>query len=214
MVRYLILFTLLPIAVWSQQPFVCEGDYYLTLRGRGWSELFRINIDPATNLVTFDRVQGLTDGFDLNAMGYRITDNLIYVIDQQETTLVSIDATGAIRPLRELSEIPVKRYFAGACTPDGNYLVLSGSPFDFGVGSSNDNLIFIDLRDPSYPTREVLLRDNPFLFFDMAFDPFTGTCYAYDRNEGQLITVNINSGTVAPVGLPGQPASSMGTLFF
>lgn len=215
MLRLLVFLMILPpVFISGQEPFVCAGDYYLTLRGTGYSELFRINIDPQTKLVTFNRVDGLTDGHDLNAMGYRITDNLIYVIDQQETTLVSIDATGTIRPLRVLSEIPVKRYFAGACTPDGNYLVLSGSPFDFGIGSSNDNLIFIDLRDPSYPTREVLLRDNPFLFFDMAFDPFTGICYAYDRNIGQLITVNINSGTVAPVGASGQPASSMGTLFF
>ncbi len=197
----------------AQVPFVCRGEYYLTLRARRFNELFTVNIDPRTQLVTFDQVP-IVDGFDLNAMGYRITDNFIYIIDQTNTGLLRIHGDGTIARLRVLEELPSYRYFAGACTPDGNYLIISGSPIDFGFGSANINLVFIDLRDPAYPTREVRLDNNRFLFFDMAFDPFTGICYGYDANNQVLCTIDITTGAMSQVGNPGQIANSMGTLFF
>ena len=200
----------------AQTPFICRGDYYLTLRAdnRDFSELFTVIIDQSTSKVSLEKIPNFQDGFDLNAMGYRSTDNFIYVIDQVDNGLLRIDAEGRIDKLRVMDELPNLRYFAGACTPDGNYLIISGSPFDFGFGSANTNLIFIDLRDPSYPTREVRMRDNPYLFFDMDFDPFTGICYAFDSNDRTLLRIDINRGTTAPVGRANQPCSSMGALFF
>ena len=97
-------------------------------------------------------------------MGYRVTDNFIYVIDQDITSLLRIDGSGQVTRLRVLSELPRMNYYAGACTPDGNYLVISGSPYEVGFGSSNINLVFIDLREPDYPTTIVPLNNNPFLF--------------------------------------------------
>ncbi|NND34619.1 MAG: hypothetical protein HKN76_18680, partial [Saprospiraceae bacterium] len=209
-----LLFSLIGIDISAQTPFVCRGDYYLTLRSREYSELFTVDIDQVTSRVSFARIPNFEDGYDLNAMGYRSTDNFIYVIDQSDNGLLQIDADGNILKLRVMDEIPKLRYFAGACTPDGNYLIISGSPFDFGFGSANSNLIFIDLRDPSYPTREVRMRDNPYLFFDMDFDPFTGICYAFDSNDRTLLRIDINRGTTSPVGRSNQPCSSMGALFF
>ncbi|MBK8506381.1 MAG: gliding motility-associated C-terminal domain-containing protein [Saprospiraceae bacterium] len=197
----------------AQRPFVCQGDYYFTLQARQYNELFSIDIDPSSNLVTFTNLN-IEPGYDLNAMGYRSTDNFIYIIDQADNGLIRIDADGGLTKLRVLTELPNLRYFSGACTPDGNYLVISGSPRDFGFGSANINLVFIDLRDPAYPTRQVTLKDNPFLFFDMDFDPLTGICYAYDSNYKTLLTVDLNRGTTSPVGRAGQPCTSMGTLFF
>ena len=198
----------------AQVPFVCRGDYYLTLRARRYNELFTIDIDPVTQKVTFARVPGFPDGYDLNAMGYRSTDNFIYIIELNTTSLLQIHGDGSISNLRALRELPSLRYFAGACTPDGNYMLISGSPNDFGFGSANTNLVFIDLRESDYPTREVQMRDNRTLFFDMAFDPFTGVCYGYDVNSRVLITIDIETGTTRQVGRPGQIATSMGTLFF
>lgn len=197
----------------GQRPFVCKGDYYLTLQARNYNELFSIDINPVSQLVTFENLN-IDPGYDLNAMGYRSTDNFIYVIDQVDNGLIRIDADGRLTKLRVLDEIRKLRYFAGACTPDGKYLVISGSPLDFGFGSANVNLVFIDLEDPDYPTREVNMRDNPFLFFDMDFDPLTGICYAYDFNYQTLLKIDINRGTTSAVGRAGQPCTSMGTLFF
>lgn len=197
----------------GQRPFVCKGDFYFTLSPRHYSELFSINIDPGTNRVTFQNLN-IDSGYDLNAMGYRSTDNFIYIIDQVKYGLVRIDADGQLTTLRELTELPKYRYFAGACTPDGNYLVIAGSPTDFGFGSATVNLVFIDLRDPSYPTRQVNIRDSPYIFFDMDFDPLTGICYAYDSNFRTLLKIDIERGITTPVGRAGQPCTSMGTLFF
>ncbi len=199
--------------VQAQTPFVCRGEYYLTLRSRMFNELFTVEIDPQTSLVTFNPIR-IDDGYNLNAMGYRATDNFIYVIDQDETGLLRIDGNGRIATLRPLDELPALSYFAGECTPDGNFLIISGSPPNFRAGSSNLNLIFIDLRDPSYPTRELPLQSHPYLFFDMAFDPFTGICYGYDGNNQVLVEIDVDRGTVRAVGRPGQIANSMGTLFF
>ncbi|MCB0669445.1 MAG: gliding motility-associated C-terminal domain-containing protein [Saprospiraceae bacterium] len=199
----------------GQQPFVCKGDYYLTLQNPNlfYNELFSIDINPLTQRVTFQNLN-IDPGYDLNAMGYRSTDNFIYVLDQKDNGLVRIGADGRLVKLRKLDEIRKLRYFAGACTPDGKYLVISGSPLDFGFGSANVNLVFIDLEDPDYGTREVNMRDNPFLFFDMDFDPLTGICYAYDFNYQTLLKIDIERGTTSAVGRAGQPCTSMGTLFF
>ncbi len=205
------------LSVDAQRPFVCRGEYYLTLRpesGR-FNELFTVDINPNTEKVTFNAVPGFDNGFDLNAMGYRVTDNYIYIIEQTEdNTLLRISGDGRITRLRAMTELPDLRYFAAACTPDGNYLVVSASPFDLGFGSANINLVFVDLRDPSYPTRTVNLDNKRYLFFDMAFDPFTGECYGYDSNEQTLIKIDINSGSIRPVGRGGQISTSMGALFF
>ncbi|MCB0689511.1 MAG: hypothetical protein KDC53_23390, partial [Saprospiraceae bacterium] len=171
----------------AQKPFVCRGDYYFTLQARDYNELFSIDIDPITQRVTFVNLN-IDVGYDLNAMGYRSTDNFIYILDQRDNGLIRIDADGHLTKLRVLDEIRKLRYFAGACTPDGKYLVISGAPFDFGFGSANVNLVFIDLEDPNYGTHEVNLRDNPYLFFDMVFDPLTGICYPYDFNYQTLLT--------------------------
>ncbi|NND06673.1 MAG: gliding motility-associated C-terminal domain-containing protein [Saprospiraceae bacterium] len=201
----------------AQRPFVCRGEYYLTLRPEAgnFNELFTVDINPDTERVTFSEVPGFDNGFDLNAMGYRVTDNYIYIVEQTvDNALLRIGGDGSITRLRAMTELPDLRYFAAACTPDGNYLVISASPFDFGFGSANINLVFVDLRDPNYPTRIVELDNNRYLFFDMAFDPFTGDCYGYDSNERTLIKIDINNGSIRPVGRGGQISTSMGALFF
>ncbi len=203
----------------GQRPFVCRGEYYLTLRPSNppgeFNSLYTVNIDPNTQRVTFREVPGFDDTYHLNAMGYRVTDNYIYIVEQDErNSLLRIDGNGQITRLREMTELPNLRYYAAACTADGKYLVLSASPSSFGFGTVNINLVFIDLEDPSYPTRIMELDNNRYLFFDMAFDPFTGICYGYDSNERTLVRIDINSGEVEPVGRAGQISTAMGALFF
>lgn len=120
----------------GQKPFVCKGDFYFISRplsGQS-SDLFSIRIDQFTDQATFENLN-IERGFDLNAMGYRSTDNLIYTIDQVNLALMRIDADGVVTRLRILQELPKHRYFGGTCTPDGNHLAIAGSTQNFGSGS-------------------------------------------------------------------------------
>ena len=197
----------------GQDPFICKGDVYIVLRKEGdINALQRVVIDPVSTQVRFNHIADLPVKFNLNAMGYRITDNLIYAINVPDQTLVRIDSSGVVEPLRRLSEISQINYFSGDITPDGNYLVISGT-LGSVFNASNVNLVFIDLRDPGYPIQEFQLALGA-LFFDFAFDPFTGNCYAYDTNYGQLVRIDINSGVYYRIGQPGQAAGNLASLFF
>jgi gliding motility-associated-like protein len=216
-IRYLILlFTLFisgSVQLKAQDPFVCRGDVYMVLRRDGdINALQRVVIDPVTRQVRFSHIADIPEKYNLNAMGYRVTDNLIYAINVPDQTLVRIDSNGIVQPLRMMTEISQIDYFSADITPDGNYLVISGTQGNIFT-ASNVNLVFIDLTNPGYQTREFQLTLGA-LFFDMAFDPFTGRCYAYDTNFRQLVRIDINSGAYFRIGAQFQLAGNLASLFF
>lgn len=196
----------------AQVPFICQGDYYITLRPRGiQNTLLKVDIDPNTNEVTFRGIPNFRPIYDLNAMGYRSNDNFIYVIEQTKRSLMRISSDGSIELLRTLDEIPRLSYLAGACTPDGKYLVIAGSNDFLDITTT---LIFIDLTTDEYKTREVSFSTPDALFYDMDFDPFSGICYAYDVNKRGLIRIDIERGVAVPIGRRNQGSDAMGALFF
>ncbi len=215
----------------AQTPFQCRGQYYLTKLfdspGGDYSRIFNVRIVDRSGQIFFDPIPGNQNRLFVNAMGYRITDNLLYMIEDDNKDnfgLIRTGSDGVFHELRDLPELEgIVAYQAGACTPDGRYLVVARTPrgrtFVPGVGffeesAFNDALFFIDLTDPAYPVRELALRNDRFIFADMAFDPFTGFLYAYDQAEQRLIQINIDDGTTTAVGAPDQPATVMGSMFF
>jgi len=215
----------------AQTPFQCRGQYYLTKLVVGdtseFSRIFNVRIVDRSGQVFFDPIPGNVDEIFVNAMGYRITDNLLYMIQHEgegEFNLIRTGSDGALYRLKGLPELGgTAVYHAGACTPDGRYLVVARTPNERrlipGIGpvdnfGFNDVLYFIDLTDPTYPVRELSLDNDRFAFADMAFDPFTGLCYAYDEVEQRLIQIDIDDGTVSPAGAPDQTATVMGSMFF
>lgn len=216
----------------AQTPFQCRGQYYMTqqldrldpTRTFFTSSIYALTIDLGGDDIQFNLIDGTENTFWMNAMGYRITDNLIYLVEQFNRNLVQVDATGTLRVLRQLNELPSsKRFQSGACTPDGRFLVVSGNPVETrlvpGAGAvdfvqPNDALYFIDLTDPDYPVTSVEMNGNEFTFADMAFDPFTGICYAYDQLDEQLISIDMRTGATTPIGEGGRLVGVMGSLFF
>ncbi len=84
---------------WAQEPvpFECTGEAY-TVRDAS-AQLYRI--DQSVTPFVFIPVGG-PQGIQLNNLGYRITDNLLYAVampengDEENFGIVKIDSTGGI----------------------------------------------------------------------------------------------------------------------
>ncbi|MBX2814492.1 MAG: gliding motility-associated C-terminal domain-containing protein [Saprospiraceae bacterium] len=215
------------LLVGAQQPFKCTGQYYITQTLKQFqferSGVSSLVINPGTDDIIFTPIPNTAGVRHLNAMGYRITDNLIYVLDQDDQSFIRLDANGEMEVLRVLDDLPPDRsYIAGACTPDGKYMVISGVRREvvrFGFRFverflENNIIVLVDLTDPTYPLRTVPMTGNEFYFHDMAFDPFTGICYGWDALGQQLVTVDVFTGETEVVGVPGELAGTMGSIFF
>ncbi|MBX2815927.1 MAG: gliding motility-associated C-terminal domain-containing protein [Saprospiraceae bacterium] len=198
------------------QPFTCNGDFYnvfarTTEFQSNPSVLARVTIDP-NNQVEFTELGRLPA--EVNGIGYRVTDNLIYGMTQDDNTLIRIDSRGRVQPLRVLSELNPRSYFAADVTPDGNFLVMLGNDQNSINPQPTNSLVFVDLRDQGYPTDSRTLNGSAF-FPDLAFDPFEDqVAYAYDGNTRQLHRIDVSSGTSVAVGRGGQPARQMTSLYF
>lgn len=191
-------------------PFICQGEVYLTLRpDPNFSNLNNVIIDPITNEVVFRPIPGFPRRYYINGMGYRSTDNYIYVLEQNTHQLLRVGANGTVTELRVLTELPrLVQYPAGEVTPDGRYLVLMDGSFN-----TNTTMVYVDLTDSTYPVdiQGVNFRAQ---IFDISFDPLTSEAYGYDSGSRQAVKIDIRSRTITPIGRAGQLASTMGSVFF
>lgn len=211
--KLIIFLIYLPIFLNAQQPFICSGDFFLSLTDFGThTQFYNVRIDGNTGNATFDAFSTLSN-VPLNAIGYRSTDNLIYAVNPTNNKLVQVDVTGAVFPLATLDLDPAYGYFGGDITIDGNIFVLTG----------NDNLgtkimIGIDLTSPSYPiafTHNLSTTGTPINCTDIAFDPGSGRLYGFDSNGNRLVELDINTGAINNSSFPvSGVADRMGALFF
>jgi CHU_C Type IX secretion signal domain/Domain of unknown function DUF11 len=195
----------------AQQPFTCEDQFFLTLSGNVAS-LNEVIIDPISKTTAFRTIRAnLTS--DINAIGYRVTDNFIYGIDPSSLSLLRLDATGNVEILKTLSLSKLNAYFAADITPDGRYLVVLGS-VQLGSGSAlTTEVIKIDLNDPNYGISAVVINRTSRIF-DIAFHPVTGLLYGYDADGQRLVIINPETGALTyPYPSSGQPFVT-GSLFF
>ena len=89
----------------AQTPFICNGDFYLSLNSSGTnSQFIRVVRDPQTSTVVFNTINSNT-GAVVNAIGYRVTDNLIYGVNPGSANLYRIDATGQATFLTQLQHL-------------------------------------------------------------------------------------------------------------
>ena len=174
------------------QPFQCSGDFYLSQTEEGQNtQFFRVIIDPVTQNVVFNPLPR-TVPTQLNAIGYRSTDNFIYAINPTTAELWRINNDGSGVSLKVLTEVAGKDYIAGDITADGRYYVISG----LENLQNNINLVLVDLEDPDFGTTEIAMP-NTTRFADMAFDPLSGVLYAFDSNTDRICIVDINTGDVS-----------------
>ena len=205
----LALLCLFKVNIFAQEPFVCQGQYFLSLTPpeSESSQLFRILTTRNGNSVGFDTLsKDLTQ--IVNGMGYRITDNFIYGVNPFTANLSRIGNDGIAVPLgipEGIPEGPV--YFAGDITPDGKYLLL------IGVSIGISQLIKVDLDDPNYAVSVIpLQRDVEVL--DIAFDPFSGLLYGHDSRLRRIVIIDPDTGEVNINFITVPQVSQLGALFF
>jgi len=211
--KYVALFILLAVAMgtYAQVPFQCKGQYYASLSPslHGPSDLYEVKIDPGTNLAVFEPIK-INVGENVNAIGYRSTDNLIYGVDPDEFFLYQLDANGDVFFLKQLPLTNNLEYFAGDVSPDGRFLILIGGGGFTGLDSE---IVKVDLESPNFNISRVNITANTRIF-DIAFDPEDGTLYGLDSNAKRLGKINSDSGDI-DLSFPQQPmVNSIGALFF
>ncbi len=181
----------------GQTPFSCEGQFYITLTNSSNSGLSEVTIDPISQNVVFRTVRSNMQ-VQINAIGYRSTDNLIYGVHPIEHYLYQVDRNGSVIRLTELNLNSNYVYFAGDITPDGQYLILIGATNTGAPGSNGQDreLVRVNLEDSNYPTSTVPLSGVPVRMLDIAFDPVSGNLYGYDSNDDRLMLVDMVNGAV------------------
>lgn len=208
---FAVLALLLAHSVVAQVPFQCKGQYYVSLSPELHfsSNLFEVKIDPNSNLAFFDPVK-INIGKNLNAMGYRSTDNLIYGVDPDEFFLYQVDANGDVVELKRLNLTLNNEYFAGDVSPDGRYLILIGG----GVSTGMDNeIVKVDLESPNYNFTRTGFSAGTRIF-DIAFDPEDGKLYGFDSRRKQLVEINPDTGQIITAFPQQNLVNSIGALFF
>ncbi len=208
---FCLLFCLAAGQLLAQEPFVCRGNAYLAFtEGLGNTTVFEIVVDPETEKVDFAPLSGMDSGVDLNAVGYRYTDNFIYGVNSATLELYRVGRDGVAHAVTQLEPDRYMQYVAGDISPDGRYLVMVGTGF-----FSDEVLAFVDLDDEDFTYREIPLSGADVRCADIAFDPTDGKLYGFDGIEHRLVTYDVNSGLVeADFPTNEAQATLMGGLFF
>ena len=201
--------------IWSQEPFICDGDFYVTIAHNGNpSQIYSISIDEFSGDVSFNALANQTSD-QMNAIGYRFTDNLIYSIDPNSFQFYQIDATGSSFQIGNLNLNNSLGYYGADITPDGNFMVFIGSGGGAG-GFLSRTLEYVDLNDPNYPITQVLnITGGNIICTDIAFDPLTGDLYGFDSANNRLVKFDTQTGAVDATQFPTtNVVDDVGALFF
>ena len=202
----------------GQIPFQCNDQLFMASveNNSDPSTIFEISLEENNNQLTilFNPLGNTASAF-MNAVGYRITDNLIYGIRSNSNELYRIDATGQSFFAGNINDIPpFSSFTSGDVTIDGKYLVLMD-----GV-SVDERLILVDLDSPNFDVTTVDLtlsngQPSNIRCADVAFDPTDNYLYGFNHLIDQLVRIDISTGIIEDVfsGSSTNPGV-VGALFF
>lgn len=194
----------------AQRPFVCQGQYYLSLTAdrSPTSGLFEVKFSQNGQSVVLQPIS-TSVGMILNGMGYRSTDNLIYGMDPFTGRLRKVGSDGNAIDLGLPRGLPPGAlYYAGDVSPEGRFLMVVTS------GTITPQLVKIDLDSPDFQCQVLPLVDRSVSVVDVAFDPFTGILYGNDIRNQRLVTINTENGSVNSNFLVQRHVDQLGALFF
>jgi uncharacterized repeat protein (TIGR01451 family) len=181
-------------------PFGCAGDAYLVQDQNAQLTL----VDPSVSPFVFVPI-GPATGIEINNLGFRSTDGLLYGIELSSggnVQVVRIDATGTVSGLGRPPGLPSgPRFDAGDVSPDGATMY---------VTTNNQALYRLDLTQlPALPAvTSVAVSGATGFVFDWAVSPVDGKLYGGDSSQGQLAMLDPATGVRTDVGVAGLPSGA------
>ncbi len=172
-------FTQNEVIAQEPRPFECNNVFYHMVNGN----LHALNV--ADN--TFELLNAGGDGY-LNAMGFNMSDNLIYGIwhpgnNIASNVLMRIDADGNWSNLGEISGLPIEKWNSGDFDDVGNlYIYKSTIQSFYKINVTDQTAVPILLNE--YPT-----------IADLCFNPLDGLFYGV-THLGDLATIDPQNATV------------------
>ncbi len=165
----------------AQVPFECTGQAYGIQQMT--NEFGRLTVESGNSSVRYELIKEDL-GVNLNAIGFRSNERLIYGIEEGTTNLVRVDALGNTQSIQTLDIESSFRYRAGDFSKDSRYYTVIGSS-----PTEDDQVVyFIDFTD-AYSVQSLGLSGNT-LIQDIAEDPTSDNWYGYDAKNRQVLTIN------------------------
>ena len=174
--------------LYSQTPFVCKDQAYGILNGT--SNFVELVVAPSNSAINISSINS-DIGVDINAMGYRRTDNLIYGIEPLNHNLFRVDADGSVVSLTILNLQNDLSFLAGDVDPSGQFLYAVGS-----LNGVDETLVKINLESGIFNIQSIPLSGATNIA-DIAFDPYSGKLYGFDQESRSIILINPNSGNIS-----------------
>jgi uncharacterized repeat protein (TIGR01451 family) len=181
-------------------PFACTGDAYIVQNQNAQLTL----VDQSVSPFVFVPI-GAATGIEINNLGFRSTDGLLYAVELSaggNVQVIQIDANGDVTGLGRPAGLPAgPRFDAGDVSPDGSTLYIT---------SNNQPLYRLDLTGvPTLPAvTSVAVTGATGFVFDWAVSPLDGKLYGGDSSQGQLAILNPATGVRTDVGVAGLPSGA------
>jgi len=208
------------------QTFPCDGNLLLsTNSGGGFTTIYRIEFG-SFGLIFYNQLNQYSGG-SFNALGFNPKDNYLYAAKTNSNELVRLKADNSFEIIGNVPGLDKLTTTAGACTPDGYYLVHDQVLDQILVFDVVDDFALVNRIDLFSDGGDFTARID-----DFAIDP-TNTTVAYsfqgsyfdadlapDATKGYLLRINLDFqspdlGKVTPVAaVPTDIARKIGSLKF
>lgn len=183
----------------AQNPFPCDGSFYLVNFNSVGSQLEKLVYNPQSRSLTTTAIPLSEPRRKITCLGYSVADQYLYALDFDSYELLRIDARGQISNLGvPLYLDTTLQYYAGYVAPRGRSLVVIGrdpkTQFDKVVYQINI------LQAPYFSSSQSLISDQPVQIHDLAIHPTLGVIYGFDRKSRRL--VGLGTGQVSTFNFP------------
>ncbi|MFT4663185.1 MAG: hypothetical protein ACI8YQ_001946 [Polaribacter sp.] len=144
--KYLIFILVLSLnVVLFAQPSDCDGDYFLSTSFEGSNAFNKIQIAPSNNEITFNPLNPAGSGLFVNSVGFRPTDNFMYVL-AAGNNLARINAAGQASIIATIPNFdPELNYYGGDVSPDGQFLFVLGTGTQFSTLVTSSGWYFLEV---------------------------------------------------------------------
>lgn len=194
------------VTVLVLEPFACTGEALMAQNLNAQVSQLDPSVSPAWQIPI-----GVPAGIEINSLGFRKTDGLLYGVQLHSTgtvQVVLIDSTGTVFGLGMPEGLPANvRFSGGDFSDDGTKMYLNAY--------NQDLFTVVDLPSFTAAIPKAITGDKGAVQ-DWAYNPADGWLYGGDNYDGQLARLDPASGErkdFAVAAMPGLPALTGGIAF-